>query len=179
MTEETYAAQQERKFSEAFHELPQPVLAEQGFRRVLPPRGWFAPAKLFESQNRWFGASWDWRDRVLDVDLGRLFQYHDVFPRVIIQGPMKHFRVASSEQAVDEFVVRQLSEVAALLPAALESFDAKLDESLREARTLPTGSNKKTRRIFAEHLSRIDKPLRIAEWTGCRIIGRRRWWWPF
>ena len=144
--------------------------------------------RLEQKRNNRFGASWDWRDRVLDVGLGRLFQYQDVLPRVIIQGPMKHFKVASIEQAVDEFLVRQLSEVAALLPAALESFDAKLDESLREARTLPTGSNKKTRRTFGEHVSRIDKPLTIAEWTGCRIIPtperrhagrRRRWWWPF
>ena len=113
------------------------------------------PAQLFESQNRWFTAGWDWRDRVLDVKLGRLLQYHDVFPSVIIQGPVKYFRVASSEQAVDEFLVRQLSEVAALLPAAVESFDAKLDESLREARTLLAGSKKNDRRMFAEHMSRI------------------------
>lgn len=158
-----------KAFSEAFHELLEPVLVGQGFRRVLPPDGWMAPTELFESHNRWFGASWDWRDRYLEVSLGRLFQYRDVLPRVIIQGPYS-LNVDCGEQAVAECLARHLSQVAALLPMAVASFDAKLDESLRAARIPPTGSTTKARRIVAEHLAQLGNPLTITEWKGCRTI---------
>ena len=158
------------RFSEAFHKLLKPVLAGLGFRRILPPHGWTAPAELFESHNRWFGSSWDWRDAYLEVSLGRLFQYRDVNPRVIIQGPYS-LNVVCGEQEVAQFLDTQLSHVAASLPSAVESFDAKISESLRAMRTPPVGATTKGRRIVAEHLARVGDPLSLTEWTGCQIIG--------
>ena len=156
-------------FTEAFHNLLAPVLAQHGFRRILPPRGWMAPAELFESHDRWFGTSWDWRDASLEASLGRLFQYRDVMPRVVIQGPYSR-DVVCREQEVAQFLDTQLSHIAASLPSALASFDARLDESLRAVRNPPVGATAKGRRILAEHLARVGEPLSLAEWTGCRII---------
>ena len=156
-------------FSEAFHNILEPVLAGYEFRRILPPHGWMAPSQLFESQNRWFGASWDRRDRYLEVSLGTLFRYRDVMPRVIIQGPYSH-HVDCRDEDIAQFMATQLAHVAASLPSAVESFHAQIDESVRAMRT-SVGATAKSRRILAEHLARVGNPISVAEWTGCRIIG--------
>lgn len=156
-------------FSETFHKMLEPVLAEHGFRRIVPPHDWMAPTQLFESQNRWFGASWDRRDRYLEVSLGRLFCYRDVMRRAIIQGPYTHHVDCGMDEDVAQFMATQLAHVAASLPSAVETFNARIDESLRTIRA-SVGATAKNRRIVAEHLARIGDPLSVAEWTGCRII---------
>jgi len=73
------------------------------------------------------------------------------------------------DEDVAQFMATQLAHVAASLPSAVETFNARIDESLRTIRA-SVGATAKNRRIVAEHLARIGDPLSVAEWTGCRII---------
>jgi len=156
-------------FARAFQESVAPVLAAYGFRQVLPPDGWMAPEKLFECRNRWFRASWDWRDRYLETTLGRLFRYRDVLPSVIVVGPYSR-SVDCKDEDVERFLTSQLAHVGLELPAALEQFDAELSASLQAARTPPRDATTKARRAFAEYVVRIGEPLTLDEWKGGRII---------
>src|SRR4051812_33332382 len=112
----------EAEFIAAVDEVVLPVLGPHGFQRVETPDGWIAPTVLFESRNRWFGASWDWRDQYLDANLGRLFLFQDVLPRVIVRGPLSVAETNSGEGA-SGFVRGALRRLAGRLPEILEHFD--------------------------------------------------------
>jgi hypothetical protein len=145
------------------------VLATLGFREVQPPDGWIAPARLFECQDRWFGASWDWRDLYLEIALGRLFRFRDVLPRVIVRGPYCH-NVDCKDQDVERFLTVQLTSVGQALPSALEQFDAQLSAALQADRIPPKDATKQGRRVFAEYAIRIGDPLTLEEWKGSRVV---------
>ena len=49
------------------------------------------PEILYRNGDLWFGTSWDWRDRILDVNLGQLHWFKDVMPRVIILGNYSNY----------------------------------------------------------------------------------------
>ena len=161
----------EELFERTFRRLLAPPLRTLGFREVLPPDGWIAPMKLFESRNRWLGASWDWRDRYFDLALGRLFRYSDVLPRVIVRGPYRRDALCRNQEP-EEFLMKEFADVSRELPSALELFEQHLPAALR-ADLLPRGdATADARHVIAEHVVRIGDPLTLEEWTGSRVIGR-------
>jgi len=62
-----------------------PKLETLGFREVVL-KDCMQPEFLFNKDRLWFGASFDYRDQYLETDLGRLFWFKDVMPRVIVLG---------------------------------------------------------------------------------------------
>ena len=152
------------RFRQAFAEIVEPVLRARAFQRFAKPRGWMAPAELFEANERWFGASWDWRDQYLEVDLGHLFEFRDVMPRVIILGPLR--RGIDCSQHPEGFVSEQLAAVALQVPALLESFDDTVEAAIRAHLAPREGANKKARRTVAEFAVRVGKRMMRSEWNG-------------
>ena len=139
-----------------------PVLQPVGFQRVAKPDGWITPAVLLESGNRWFAASWDWRDRYLDASLGRLFLFRDVLPRVIVRGPLSIAETNAGETDAN-FVRRVLERTAARLPTVLNRFDELCAESTTEfeSSALPD----KAARKFARQFFRFLGPeLTLEKW---------------
>ena len=130
-----------------------PVLEPHGFQRIEEPDGWITPGVLFESRNRWFGASWDWRDKCLDACLGRLFLFRDVLPRVIVRGPLSVGETNTAEDD-DAFVRRVLGRIAGRLPEVLEHFDELYPASigLSESTASPNKAVRKGAREFSRFL---------------------------
>jgi hypothetical protein len=159
-------------FERTFKRLLTPPLRTLGFREVLPPDRWIAPMKLFESKNRWFGASWDWRDRYLDVALGRLFRYRDVLPRVIVRGPYRRDTLCGNQDA-EEFLMKQFTDISRELPGALEHFEEQLPAALRADLIPREDATADERRVHAEHIVRIGDPLTLEGWKGSRVKGSR------
>ena len=62
-----------------------PKLMELGFQEVMLEHC-MRPEILFNKGRVWFGASWDYRDQYLEIELGHLFWFKDVMPRVIVLG---------------------------------------------------------------------------------------------
>jgi len=119
------------------------VLKPYGFQHVPKPDGRIAPEVLMESSNRWFGASWDWRDRYLDASLGRLFLFRDVLPRVVVRGPLWVAKTNDGETDAD-FVREVLGRMTNRLPKVLERFDELYSQSIT------TSTNSKiTRSIYS------------------------------
>ena len=79
---------EDRRFAKLFHEGLEPMLRDAGFVGYKLQKGWIQPAYLMKQQKKpiWFECSWDWRDRVYDARLGRLYRFRDVLPRVIVVG---------------------------------------------------------------------------------------------
>ena len=130
-----------------------PVLEPHGFQRIEEPDGWITPGVLFESRNRWFGASWDWRDKCLDACLGRLFLFRDVLPRVIVRGPLSVGETNTAEDD-DAFVRRVLGRIAGRLSEVLEHFDELYPASigLSESTASPNKAVRKGAREFSRFL---------------------------
>src|SRR5215470_18031625 len=138
------------EFVAAVVEIVLPVLEPHGFQRIEEPDGWITPGVLFESRNRWFGASYDWRDLYLDACLGRLFLFRDVMPRVIVRGPLSVAETNTGEPEAD-FLRKVLGRIAVRLPEVLEHFDELYPRSigLSESTASPDKGIRKAAREFS------------------------------
>jgi len=78
----------EKIFNTTFRKEIEPLLMEMSFSRYSLPKGWIQPSYLFKNtdKNIWYGCSWDWRDFYFEAELGGLFGFKDVLPRVIVCG---------------------------------------------------------------------------------------------
>jgi len=143
----------DEEFVAAVVEIVLPVLEPHGFQRIEEPDGWITPGVLFESRNRWFGASWDWRDKYLDACLGRLFLFRDVLPRVIVRGPLSVCETNTGEDDA-AFVRNVLGRIAGRLPEVLEHFDELYPASigLAESTASPNKAVRKAAREFSRFL---------------------------
>lgn len=143
-------------------EIVVPVLAAEGFRHIERPERWLTPEVLLESSNRWFSASWDWRDRYFDAHLGRLFFMKDVWPRVIVRGPMSV--VDTSHAGADaEFLRNVLTRIADQLPEILSQFEKLLPKSV-ELTDQTSSPNKKTRKATRQFAHLLGPELTLERW---------------
>ncbi len=158
----TVSQMQESELIAAVDEVILPVLEPHGFRRANKPDGWITPEVLLESNNRWFGASWDWRDRCLEADLGRLFLFRDVLPRVIVRGPLS-VAETNAQKGDGDFLRTVLGRVAQRLPELLERFDELYPPSI--ARSESTASPDKAVRKAAREFSKFLGPeITLEQW---------------
>lgn len=156
-------------FERTFEQTVAPVLFGLGFREVRPPHDWIAPTKLFESENRWFGASWDPRELYLDVALGQLFRFRDVLPRAIVRGHYRHSASCTTENT-EGFLANHLMQIAQEIPAALERFEARVVEALETDRTPSEHATRRERRVFREYRVRVGDPIDLKSWSGSQIL---------
>jgi len=72
-------------FSKVFQKEIIPVLEGINATKVSKIHGWINPDYLYYlDDSLWFSCSYDWKDHLLEVDLGRLFLFRDCLPRVIV-----------------------------------------------------------------------------------------------
>ncbi len=74
-----------KEFSENFNLLLKDKLTDLGFKAVKL-NSCISYEVLFRNGRLWLGSSFDWRDQYLEIDLGHLYWFQDVMPRVIIIG---------------------------------------------------------------------------------------------
>jgi hypothetical protein len=69
----------------AFSAILAPTLIKNGFQRVQL-KGCIHYEELWRNDRIWFGVSYDIRDQYLEINLGHLYWFRDVMPRVVILG---------------------------------------------------------------------------------------------
>jgi hypothetical protein len=81
---------------------------------------------LFRKDDLWFGTSWDWRDRYLELDIGHLYWLRDVMPRVVIAGNYASFssRVKRVDADASDYLEQIAHAVAESLEVALAKYQA-------------------------------------------------------
>ncbi len=157
-------------FENKVKQVLQPKLFSLGFERIRIKDGWIAPTFLYEHDDIWLGASWDWRDHYLEIDLGRLFLFRDVLPRVIVIGTIAINDVQARELKDSEDYETYFQEIFTRVNADLDDrvrlFETEFAEALaRKTDPGPHASKKEKqyRRIFLEHLgkpvTRADLPI--------------------
>jgi hypothetical protein len=129
---------------------------------VTEPEGWMIPAKLYERENVWCSADWDWRDGYLAVAVGRLFRIRDFLPRAIVRGPYFH-EATIKGQAPDGFLATHLTRVARELPDAVTQLDAQWPEtpSLERERW---NRSEKGAAGYARFLAALGDEITLANW---------------
>lgn len=126
----------------AFRLLLAPTLAELHFEE-LKLEGCMHPEFLFRRDRICFSLSWDWRDRYLDVCLGRLFWFRDVMPRIVVIGDFSYWdsevtwNAIGSKSDFDTVFARIRDSI----PAAVDCVEVEYPnvlESFRKSRNIPT-----------------------------------------
>jgi hypothetical protein len=99
----------EKVFLDIFKEELEPTLLELGFSRYSLTKGWIQPSFLFKhnTNNIWFGCSWDWRDFYFKAELGGLYMFKDVLPRVIVCGFVfeKNYKTKNTSEYIAEQII--------------------------------------------------------------------------
>ena len=151
-------------FEKEVKQILQPKLFSLGFERIKIKDHWMSPAFLYEHNDIWFGTSWDWRDTYLEIDLGRLFFFKDVLPRVIIIGTIDitdmQSRNSMTIEDYEKYFQDMFVQVSASLEDELRMFDAQFPEAFERKTKITEKSTKKERqyrRIFLEHLGKQMK----------------------
>jgi hypothetical protein len=71
----------------------------------------------------WFGASWDWRDQYLEINLGHLYWFKDVMPRVIILG-----NYSSYHGEVSKHPTKSLDDLEAIIQIVENTIDNSIEK---------------------------------------------------
>lgn len=90
-----------------------PALSRCGFASIHL-KSCMRPEVLYRRGRLWFGASYDVRDQYLDLNLGHLYWFRDVMPRVIILGDLSQYGIqCPKDSAGPEQVKNSLADTAA------------------------------------------------------------------
>ena len=150
-----------QEFIEVASSIVRPIVEPHGFRPVARKAGWLAPTVLLESGNRWFSAEWDWRDQYLQVDLGRLYLFDDVMPRVIVHGAS-----LVAEELDPSDVGAKLTWAAEQAVVGLEHFAKLLAASRARVTATPTAGtvSQRQRKATREFLRHLGTEISLAQW---------------
>lgn len=137
-----------------------PTLIELGFNEIML-KDCMKEEVLYRKNRLWFGTSWDWRDRYLDVDLGHLYWFKDVMPRFIVVGNYSSYsnEVQKISDSDENYLVNVANTIAKTLPEAIAVYEEKYEK------ILSTQLNKRSKytSVFIEHLGIEVKDEELSE----------------
>ena len=116
-------------FSQSVDRHLKPKLLSLGFV-AIKLRGCMWPSTLFRRDRLWFGASWDWRDRHLEVDLGHLHWFKDVMPRVTVLGHYSNYTKAVDEldPSRNDYLDQVTMTIADTIDGAIALYNEQYDQ---------------------------------------------------
>ena len=146
------------EFQKEIDTILRPKLEALGFQEVSL-KGCMHPEVLFSKDRIWFGASWDYRDQYLEIELGHLFWFQDVMPRVIVLGDYNTY--CSQVKSLPPDTVNYLRKVAEMVRDTIEKalviYNERYDEVLAERR------DPKKLKYRAEFFSHLGKEVSKGE----------------
>lgn len=162
----TNMQQSEEIFKKIFNEKLIKKLVGLGFQEIKIKDDWIHPAFLFEKNGIWFGASWDYRDMILEIDLGKLYFFEDVMPKVIIRGSynvyLKIKGIITKEMQdfvkFEDFFEFKFNEVTDTIDEILENIETYLAKE--QEYIIKLNSDKKGRKRLREYFSHLGKETR-------------------
>lgn len=130
-------------------EVLKPSLIELDFEEVNL-KDCMRPEVLYRKNNLWFGTSWDWRDQYLELDLGHLYWFKDVMPRVIILGDYSAYcsEIKNTKEMDGNYLINVANTVASTIHNAISVYTERYDQIL--ASQLEKKSKYAT--VFLNHL---------------------------
>ena len=133
----------EKDFEQQFENKIVPILKQLNAKKINHIQNWINPRYLyFLNKSIWFSCSYDWRDSLLEADIGRLYSFRDVMPRIVIIGNYEFFLYELLEMNIIEkeeimkfnILAEGMSIISKTLEIALKinkQKSKKLDEKLK------------------------------------------------
>jgi hypothetical protein len=151
------------EFCQTLDRILKPKLESLGFKEVVLKDS-IQPEFLFNRDELWFGASFDYRDRYLSVELGRLYWFQDVMPRVIVLGDYGDYCPAIKSKSLNNEAsfTALASAIRDTLAEAIKIYSHRYDEILAARKSPKT---LRYRREFFMHLGNevsVDDVARFA-----------------
>lgn len=135
----------------------QPMLLSFGFIEV-ELSSCISYEALYRRGRQWFGTSFDYRDQYIEVDLGHLYWFKDVMPRVIVMGEYAAFCDFSPDHILKtEGVESVLNHVRDSFGAALETYKEVYDQVLNKCLRPPKGKYRKEYVLMLGHEVKDDE----------------------
>jgi hypothetical protein len=151
-------------FQQEVTRIPQPKLFSLGFERIQIKENWIYPTFLYEHDDIWFGTSWDWRDSYLEIDLGRLFFFKDVLPRVIIIGTININDIPSirskSFEGYEKYFQTVFAEVGASFEERMSAFESEYPGAYERKTKIDETASSQEKQFRQEFLRHLGKQLK-------------------
>ena len=131
-------------------------LSVLGFQEVFL-KDCIHPEVLFNRNRIWFGASWDYRDQYLEVELGHLYWFKDVMPRVIVLGDYGSYvpEIKKLQQDDSRYLTKIAETIRDTIESALSTYEQRYEQILAERKN---PQKLKYRNEFFTHLgSEVSK----------------------
>jgi hypothetical protein len=121
------------EFSKLIDAKLKPKLMAIGFQEMFL-EDCIHPEVLYNKGRLWFGASWDYRDRYLEINLGHLYWFKDVMLRVIILGDYSSYYSKISQCSLDEVngLAVVVDTINNTIESAIEIYNKKYDLILQK-----------------------------------------------
>ncbi len=150
-----------------------PKLKDLGFQEVLL-KECMHPEILFNRDRIWLGASWDYRDQYLEVELGHLYWFKDVMPRVIVLGDYGSYVTEFKNLKPDapDFLTKVAEPIRDSFDIALRTYEARYANVLAERKN---PYNLKYRKEFHMHLGSEVSKNDLSRYLRSTVM-RFRWW---
>ncbi len=149
-------------------EIAGPRFEALGFHEVLL-KDCMRPEILFNRGRIWFGASWDYRDQYLEVELGHLYWFKDVMPRVIVLGDYGSYVSEFKRLKQDEplFLSKVAETIRDTFDCALSTYEARYDDVLAQRKN---PQNLKYRKEFYMHLGPEVSKNELVNYATTRCV---------
>ena len=132
-----------------FNQWLTPTLKDSGFKTVRL-KSCISYEELWRKGRLWFGASYDFRDQYLDVNLGRLYWFEDVMPQVVVIGDISESCEFQFSDYLEQHGLEEtLKIVASALPEAEKAYETRYDQIYADH---PKKFGKRCLRVFLEGL---------------------------
>jgi len=140
--------------------LLKPTLTELGFEEVNL-KNCISEEVLFRKGRLWFGTSWDYRDRYMEMSLGHLFWFKDVMPRVIVIGNYTSYvsEVGKLVESDNDYLKKVVNTVSRTIGKAVTVYEKKYEHILSGH----INKRSKYSGVFLEHLGEEVKYEELSE----------------
>lgn len=149
------------KYQQIIDRVLKPRLLELGFEQI-ELKDCMKPEVLYRNENLWFGTSWDWRDRYLEINLGHLHWFKDVMPRFIVLGDYSIYSndIQKLNESDENYLENVARTIANTIEPAIKTYHEKYEEIVKRY----FEERNKYARVFINHLGSEVRDEELSEY---------------
>jgi hypothetical protein len=151
------------EYQQIIDRILKPKLVALGFKEVKL-KDCMKPEVLYRNNNLWFSTSWDWRDRYLDIDLGRLHWFKDVMPRFIVIGDYSSYsnEIVKIKESDEDYLEKVVIAIANTIENAIAIYNERYDQNV----TIYIEKINKYSTVFKSHLGSEVRDEELADYKA-------------
>jgi len=151
------------EYQQTIDRILKPRLKELGFEEMVL-KDCIRPEVLYRKDNLWFGTSWDWRDRYMEIDLGHLHWFKDVMPRFIVLGNYSSYckEIDKLKEDDEKYLEQVAMTIADTIQDAIAIYNEKYDRIIKRY----SERRNKYSAVFNNHLGNEVTDEELSEYVA-------------